>query len=116
MLEEVMSRLIELRDTANTLDERKRQMSKAEERLARADALLVDVRSSLESLQGHKVVVDQAVEKAGSLRSLLKQAEGVIDALREEREMSSKIHAAMTLIEGRDEDDDEEDEVRAKAA
>src|SRR5262249_11623612 len=44
LLSDVMSGLTEVRDTASTLDERKRQMAKAEERLARAEALIVDVR------------------------------------------------------------------------
>ena len=107
VLDEVMSRLTEIRETSTTLDERKRQMNKAEERLARADALLVDVRSSLEALQGQKVMVDQAVEKAGSLRNLLKQAEGVIEGLREEREMSSKVRAAIRLVDENDGDDED---------
>ena len=65
LLREVLGRLNELRNVSNSIDERKRQMAKAEERLARAEALLLDVRSGLEALQGQKAIVDQAVEKAG---------------------------------------------------
>ncbi len=114
LLEDVMGRLREVRDTANGLDERKRQMAKAEERLARADALLVDVRASLEALQGEKAIVDQAVEKAGSLQFLLKQAEATIEGLREEREMTARVRAALAV--GRQDDDADPDEDLVKAA
>src|SRR5439155_15940389 len=97
---------------AGGLDERKRQMARAEERLARADALLVDIRSSLEALQGDKALVDQAVEKAGSLQFLIKQAEAMIEGLREEREMTARVRTAVAV--GRhDPADEEEDGPRA---
>src|SRR5262249_36835582 len=75
LLKHVVTQLEEVRSTANTLDERERQMSKAEERLARAEGLLADVGSSIEALQGQKAIVDQAIEKAGSLQFLVRQAE-----------------------------------------
>ena len=70
----------------------------------------MDVRSSLESLQGQKTIVDQAVEKAGSLRFLLKQAEAMIENLREERAMSADVRGAVSDL-GYDDDEDQ-----AKAA
>jgi DNA repair exonuclease SbcCD ATPase subunit len=100
LLDDVMGRLRETRDLASELDERRRQTTQAEERLARAEALLFDVRSSLEALQGQKVIVDQAVEKAGALRFLLKQAEGMIEGLREERDMTARVRAAVASVEG----------------
>ncbi|TMQ49348.1 MAG: hypothetical protein E6K73_10200 [Candidatus Eisenbacteria bacterium] len=106
LLIDVTGRLQEVRDTADGLDERKRQMTKAEERLARADALLVDVRSSLEALQGQKAIVEQAMEKAGSLQFLLKQAEAAIDGLREEREMTARVRAAVSVVRRSDEEED----------
>ena len=87
-----------MRDTATALDERRRQMTQVEERVARAEALLIDVRTSLEMLQGQKVVVDQAVEKAGSLKILVKQAEAMIEGLREEREITTRVHAAVASV------------------
>src|SRR6202008_207416 len=65
LLDRVLGQLREVRDTTEALDERRRQMGQAEARLARADALLIDVRSSLEVLQAQKVIVDHALEKAG---------------------------------------------------
>jgi hypothetical protein len=64
----------------------------------------MDVRSSLAALEEQRAIVDQAVEKAGSLQFLLKQAEAVIEGLREERRMGARIRAAVTATR---EDDDE---------
>ena len=114
LLEDVSGRLREIRDTTSAIDERQRQMTKAEERLARAEALLVHVQSSVEALHGQKVVVDQAVEKAGSLRGLLKQAEAMLEGLKEERELMTRVRAAVAVV--RQGDDADGDEEMAKAA
>jgi hypothetical protein len=110
LLREVLGRLNEIKNTASSLDERKRQMAKAEERLGRAEALLLGVRSGLEALQGQKAIVDQAVEKAGSLRFLLKQAEAMIDTLREEREVTARMSNAVAVVREADIELGEEDE------
>jgi len=81
-------------------------MTRAEERLARAEGFLGDVRSGLESLQGQKALVDQAVEKVGALRFLLKQADAMIDGLRDERKMTSDVQDAKA--NGNDDGDDAE--------
>lgn len=95
LLDSVMSQLRDVSQMTSALDERKRQMTQAEGRLARAEALLTEVRSSLAVLQGQKVMVDQAVEKAGSLQFLLRQAEAMIEGLREERDMTTRVHEAV---------------------
>jgi len=116
LLNEVRGRLQELHATSNSLDERKRQMNKAEERLARAEGFLEDVQSSLETLQGQKTIVDQAVEKAGSLRLLLRQAEAVIEGLRDERKMTADVHDAVAIVRDDESDDEYGDEGMSKAA
>jgi chromosome segregation ATPase len=118
LLHEVQGRLQEIRDIADALEERERQMTRAEDRLARADGLLTDVRSNLESLQGQKTLVDQAVERVSSLRFLLKQAEAMIDGLREERKMTASVHDAVAVAAGEDatDDDDADGAPAAKAA
>jgi len=113
LLEDVAGRMQEVRDTASALDERKRQMIKAEERLARAEGLLVDVRSGLEALQGQKAIVDQAVEKAGSLQFLLKQAEAAIEGLREERKTTALVRSAVAIAGQEDDVDGGEDLAKA---
>src|SRR2546428_8983145 len=45
MLETVLSMLTHVHDAANGLDHRKRQVEQAEERLARAEAMLADVQA-----------------------------------------------------------------------
>jgi DNA repair exonuclease SbcCD ATPase subunit len=114
LLDDVSRRMRGVQDTASALDERKRQMGKAEERLARADGLLVDVRSSLEVLQGQKALVDEAVERTGSLQFLLKQAEAMIEGLRGERKLTADVRAAVAI--GGQDDDEEGDTRVAKAA
>lgn len=113
LLEDVMGRLREVRNTASAIDDRKRQLNRSEERLARADALLVDVTTGLTTLQGQKVIVEQAVEKAGSLRFLLKQAEGMIEGLRDERKMTTEVQAAVEDFEEHEESDEGPDEEAA---
>ena len=96
LLQATRARLDKVNELASTLDKRERQMKQAEERLARAEGFLTDVRSGLESLQGQKTLVDQAVEKVGALRFLLKQADAMIEGLREERQMTSDVQDART--------------------
>jgi hypothetical protein len=95
-----------------------RQLAMALERLGRAVALLLGVRSGLEALQGQKAIVDQAVEKAGSLRFLLKQAEAMIDTLREEREVTARMSNAVAVVREADNElsEDDEDSGNAMAA
>ncbi len=107
-LDGVLGQLRQVSDTTSALDERKRQLTQAEDRLERAEALVIDLRSSLETLQGQKVLVDHAVEKAGSLRFLLKQAEAMVEEMREEREMVTRVRLAMASVPGDDTAQDEE--------
>jgi DNA repair exonuclease SbcCD ATPase subunit len=106
LLEDVMSRLREVRNAASAIDDRKRQLTRSEERLARADALLVDVNTGLSTLHAQKIVVDQAVERVGSLRFLLKQAEGMIEGLRDERKMTVDVLASVLEIDPGEETED----------
>lgn len=114
LLDEVMGRLKEIHGATAEFNERRRQIGMAEERLARAEGFLVDVRSSLEALHGQKAIVEQAVEKAGSLRSLLKQADARIESLRDERKMTADVREAIAIV--RDEEEAQDDADQAKAA
>ena len=113
-LESVREQLQGLEETTNTLDERKRQLTRAEERLARSEGLLTDLRSNLESLHGQRALVEQAVEKTGSLQFLLKQADAAIDSLRDERNSSAKVKSAISLVERDDDDTDDKDDLGDK--
>ena len=97
-LENVLGLVSHVHDAANGLEHRKRQVGQAEERLGRVEAVLADIQSSLETLHGQKALMDQVVEQAGSLQFHAKQAEVLIGTLREERELTDKVRAAVTQL------------------
>jgi chromosome segregation ATPase len=97
-LEETLERLRASDQVAEGLDERKRAIEQAEGRLARAEALLIDIQSSLETLESQKAMVDYVVKKAGALTFQTKQAEALIDALREERELTNRVQTAFARL------------------
>ncbi|MGH7612701.1 MAG: hypothetical protein ACREMW_01490, partial [Gemmatimonadales bacterium] len=98
LLENVLSLMEHAHDVANTLEHRKRQIEQAEERLGRAEALLIDIQSSLETLQGQKTLLDQVLEQAGALQFQAKQAEALIDTLRKERDLTDRVRAAVAEL------------------
>ncbi len=97
-LETVLGLVGHAHDAADGLEHRKRQVERAEERLARVEALLVDIQSSLETLHGQKAFLDQVVEKAGALEFHAKQAEALINTLREERDITDRVRAAVAQM------------------
>jgi chromosome segregation ATPase len=84
---DLLGRLSEIEEKETQVEQRAQQIDEAEERLARADALMIDLQSSLETLQHQKGLVDQVVEKAGTLAFNTRQAEALIKILREERDL-----------------------------
>jgi len=103
MLENVLALVGHVHDAANGLEHRKRQVEQAEERLGRVEALMADMRSSLESLNGQKALLDQVMERAEALAIGTRQAEGLIERLRAERDVTDKVRVAMAdLREKRD--------------
>jgi len=94
-LRELLRRLHETDVSMAGLEERQRQIEQAEQRLARADALLIDIHSSLDALHGQKAVVDHVIEKIGSLTLEAQQAETLIDRLREERDITNRVRASL---------------------
>jgi len=97
-IETVLDRLHASDKVVAGLEERKRRIEQAEQRLARADALLIDIQSSLEALEGQKALVDYVVEKAGALTFQVKQAEALIDTLRDEREITNRVRSALEKL------------------
>ena len=98
MLETVLSMVSHVHDAANSLDHKKRQVEQAEERLARAEAMLADVQAGMERLSGQKALLDQAVTQASALEFHTKQAETVIAALRQEREITDNVRTAVSHL------------------
>ncbi len=118
-IEETRTMLIETQAQFKTTDEmlqgfeaRKRQLERAEQRLARAEALALGIRSTVESLTAQKIVVDHAIESAGTLGFQMKQAEALIGALRRERDLACDLKAATSALA----DDDQEAQPEAPPA
>lgn len=95
LLEDALARLGEAHQAVEQLDHRKGQLDQAENRLARASALVLDLEASIETLESQRAVVEQVVEQAGVLEFQSKQAEALIETLRHERDLASRIQAAV---------------------
>ncbi len=91
-------------ETLKGFDSRKRQLERAEQRLARAEALALGIRSTVETLTAQKAVVDHAMESAGALGFQMKQAEALIGALRRERDLACDLKAAVAALSDESED------------
>jgi DNA repair exonuclease SbcCD ATPase subunit len=102
-LEDIMAKLDDSDGVMKTLVDRRRQLDRAEERLAHADLLLSDLRASLEILLAQKAQVDYFLEQAGALALEAKQAESLLATLREERRVSDRIRGALSDLRRRDE-------------
>jgi len=99
-LDGALERLRGAEEKANSLEDRQRQIERAEQRLGRAEALTLQVQSTLETLQGQKALLDHVIDKAGALTFQVKQAEALIQSIREERDLTNKVRSA--VAEARD--------------
>ncbi len=59
-------------------------------------------------MEKQKSLIDHVVEKAGALTFQVKQAEALIDTLREERELTDRVRSAFKRLR-----DDGDEDVRA---
>jgi len=96
--EAVLARSGEADELAGRIAQRLAAIEEAERRMARLDTLLADVRGSLEGLHGQKVLVDHVMEKSGQLTFQVKEAEAMLSALREERELAGQIHGGLVEL------------------
>ena len=95
-LDALLDRLGDSDGILHTLDERRRQLDRTEERLAHADTLLADVRASLELILAQKAQVDHFLEKAQALSLETRRVEGLLETLREERRVTDRIQTALS--------------------
>jgi hypothetical protein len=102
LLAETREQLGDTGTALQDLERRKAQVEKAEHRLARAEALALDLRASLESLHAQRAVMDGALEKAAGLGNQMRQAETVLESLREERAIADRVRAAVTALREED--------------
>jgi hypothetical protein len=94
-LETTRAELVTANGTMKDLAERRRQLDELEARLARADALGQSVRSTVEILGAQRAVVDQVLERSGTLSFQMKQAEALAEALRIECVLATQLKAAV---------------------
>jgi chromosome segregation ATPase len=85
-LDAVVAQLDEIDRQEASLEERKKQFTEAEARLARLDAALIDLQTTLQAVLDQKQFLEQVVETAGSLALQTMQAEAAIKTLREATE------------------------------
>ena len=104
MLQATQDQFKTTEETLKGFESRKRQLERAEQRLARAEALALGIRATVETLIAQKTVVDHAMESAGALRFQMKQAEALIGALRRERDLACDLKTAVSALAEEDED------------
>lgn len=80
------------------LEGRDRQISLLERRLAHADSLLADLRTSLQALVAQKVQVDHLLERASAIPMETRRVEALLDALRDERRASDRLCLALSEL------------------
>ena len=104
MLDLVRAKADTMEQALGSIDERQRQIEQAEVGLARADALLIEIRVGLESLASQKAVVDHVITTSGKLTFQAKEAERLIEVLQEERELAQGVHDAVKELRDADPD------------
>jgi len=92
LLDDLQERLKSTTDAMNDFAERKRQVDQLEQRLVRAEALTRDVRSTVELISAQRSVIDQVLERSGSLSVQARHAEGLIESLRAQCVMATTLH------------------------
>jgi predicted nucleic acid-binding Zn-ribbon protein len=95
LLDDTRERLAGAKVAMSDFVERKRQVEQLEQRLARAEALSRDVRSTVSLIATQRAVIDQVLERSGTLAVQAKRAEGLIDALRAECTLATTLHGAI---------------------
>ena len=103
LLDDMQERIKGATDAMGDFMGRKRQIEQLEQRLARAEALTKDVRSTMELISAQRSVIDQVLERSGTLAVQTRQAEGLIEALRAECTMAATLKQSIRA--GRDEEE-----------
>ena len=67
LLQETHAQLKSAEEALHGFEARRRQLERTEQRLARAEALALEVRSTVESLQAQRAVVEHVIERSGAL-------------------------------------------------
>ncbi|MEO6056609.1 MAG: hypothetical protein ABIQ49_07210 [Gemmatimonadales bacterium] len=105
LLEETRAQLKSAEESLHGFEARRRQLERTEQRLARAEALALEVRSTVESLQAQRAVVEHVIERSGALMYQIKQGEALVETLRRERTLACDVSAAVASMRSEDEED-----------
>jgi chromosome segregation ATPase len=100
-LDEMRERIEKTNDSMRKFDDRRRQIEELEQRLARADALTRDVQSTIEMISAQSSIVDEVLERSGTLVVQSKQAEALIEVLRAESSIASRVRTSLEALRGK---------------
>lgn len=100
VLERTRGELSLATDGMRVFSDRKWQVEDIERRLAKADALARDIRSSTEALAAQRAVVDRALDGSAALALQMKQADAMMEALRQECAAAARLRSAMDDARG----------------
>jgi archaellum component FlaC len=100
-LDEMRERIEKTNDSMRKFDDRRRQIEELEQRLARADALTRDVQSTIELISAQSSIVDEVLERSGTLVVQSKQAEALIEVLRAESSIASRVRTSLEALRGK---------------
>jgi len=95
MLDATQEQLKTAASSMRDFAEQRRQIEELERRIARADALALNVRASVEVIAAQRAYVDQVLERSGTLAFQMKQAEALMEALRQECGVATQMKAAI---------------------
>jgi chromosome segregation ATPase len=95
MLDSTQEQLRDATSSMRDFSEHRRQVEELERRLARADALALNVRASVEVIAAQRAYVDQVLERSGTLAFQMKQAEALTEALRHDCAIATQMRAAV---------------------
>ena len=95
MLDSTQEQLKSTTSAMRDFAEQRKHIEELERRIARADALALNVRQSVEVIAAQRAYVDQVLERSGTLAFQMKQAEALVDALKQECAVAMNMRAAV---------------------
>ena len=104
LLQDTHAQLKSAEEALQDFETRRRQLERTEPRRARAEALALEVRATVESLQAQRAVVEHVIERSGALTLQIKQAEALVEAMRRERTMACDVSAAVAALRKEEEE------------
>lgn len=102
LLDRTQDQLESASETMREFSGRQQQIEHLEQRLARADALAANVRSTVEVIAAQRSVVGQAMERAGTLALQMKQAEALSETLRNQCQLAADLRDAVDEVREED--------------